>query len=54
MSARRRANVLEKKLSKVESELNALQTKHAESENKLKAELEATEKRLDSVLRASE
>ncbi len=54
MAARRRAIALEKKLAKVETELADLNAKHTESENKLRAELEATEKRLDTVLRASE
>ncbi len=54
MAARRRANAFEKKLNKVETELNSLTTKYSESENKLKAELDATQKRLDSVLRASD
>lgn len=53
MAARRRANAFEKKLNKVESELTTLTTKYSDSENKLKTELEATQKRLDSVLRAS-
>lgn len=53
MAARRRANAIEKKLNKVETELSTLTTKSSDTENKLKAELEATQKRLDSVLRAS-
>lgn len=54
MAARRRANAFEKKLNKVESELTTLTAKYSESEDKLKAELDATQKRLDSVLRASD
>ena len=54
MAARRRAVALEKKLAKVETELADLNAKHTESENKLRADLEAAEKRLDTVLRASD
>ncbi len=61
MAARRRAAGLEKKLTKLEGELAQLNakyadmnTKHTESENKLKADLEAAEKRLDTVMRAAE
>ncbi len=54
IAARRKAMNLEKKLNQVETELASLSTKHAETETKLKADLEETEKKLNTVLRASE
>lgn len=54
MAARRKAITLEKKLNQVETELANLSTKHNETETKLKNELEETEKKLNTVLRASE
>ncbi len=54
MAARRKAITLEKKLNQVETELANLSTKHNETETKLKSELEETEKKLNTVLRASE
>lgn len=54
MNARRRAASLEKKLAKSEADLAQLNAKFTETENKLKAELDAAEKRLETALRAAQ